>query len=100
MTIPVESIRTVRRVIELIEFEHDNMLDAVLYPDFVDHSLAPGRIPPDQEKFKAKARSVDAFSNLTSRTEDILAIGRDGIATERRADVNDMGIQRQIGPLP
>jgi len=65
----------VRRFLEARAKGDLDVMDEVMAPDFVDHTLAPGQ-QPDREGYKRQvARSVNAFSDVRFVIEEQVAAG-------------------------
>ena len=81
MSVVEEKKALVRRLIEANANADLDMLDKLLAPDFVDHSLLPGQ-EPDREGFKQQiAEEYAIFSNIRINIEDQVAAEGDKVIT-------------------
>jgi serine phosphatase RsbU (regulator of sigma subunit)/predicted ester cyclase len=94
-----ENKALVRRLIEANANTDLDMLDKLLAPDFVDHSLVPGQ-EPGREGFKQQIAEEHAiFSNIRINIEDQVAAEGDKVITRlTRKRIHDRGEFMGVAP--
>ncbi len=94
-----ENQALVRRLIEANANTDLDMLDKLLAPDFVDHSLVPGQ-EPGREGFKQQIAEEHAiFSNIRINIEDQVAAEGDKVITRlTRKRIHDRGEFMGVAP--
>jgi serine phosphatase RsbU (regulator of sigma subunit)/predicted ester cyclase len=94
-----ENKALVRRLIEANANTDVDMLDKLLAPDFVDHSLVPGQ-EPGREGFKQQIAEEHAiFSNIRINIEDQVAAEGDKVITRlTRKRIHDRGEFMGVAP--